>query len=426
MSFKHFILFLLVNFVIIFSSICSDYSNYQHIAYVTLQDQSSGFSVKLNNNSYSPKKNYNQEKKVYELLSIQSMSENDIENLFRFYSNNDLFEQYHLYANHNYFSYIQSFSEYENFILKLHEKIHCNHKFRKSLRYIPGFRGKNGFADFIGNEVNKIKNERTKKENAKSEKIEQQTEFRTLKLDNKNNLNNISEEFCNSNIIFLNSDQDLLDIYHKRSLALNKTLQENNKQFDYSKIVKNAKFNDEYAEFFDYCYGTMLDKQLHEELCETRTKIIQLKLEYPKNINIKILSHTVNQFTALAKIQQNPEIAFGLSDFCYHLTKAAQEIGKAAEIVFNGVSKGLSNLVQHNVEFFTDLTTRPIDGILKPLCNAGMALGKALYNLCNNNPFELSNPIDISENGLNFASMIANKIYENPEETIALAKEKLL
>mgnify|MGYP003976967355 CR=1 FL=1 len=86
-----------------------------------------------------------------------------------------LFEQYHFYSNQNYLNHIHNHTGYEKFILELHEKIHSNHHFRKSLRHMVGFDGKNGFADFVGREVGKIKQEQIlrKQERQKQEQERQ-------------------------------------------------------------------------------------------------------------------------------------------------------------------------------------------------------------------------------------------------------------
>ena len=96
-----------------------------------------------------------------------------------------LFEQHNFYSNTTYLNHIRNRTGYERFILELHKKIHGNHKFRKSLRRMVGFDEKNGFADFIGREVDRIKQEqvaralrekekRDHREKTKQEKQEQE------------------------------------------------------------------------------------------------------------------------------------------------------------------------------------------------------------------------------------------------------------
>jgi len=83
-----------------------------------------------------------------------------------------LFEKYHLYASPTYLNHIRSRCGYEQFILNLHEKIHSKHKFRKSLRHMIGFNGRNGFTDFIGIEACRIKREQAARDLQVQEKRE--------------------------------------------------------------------------------------------------------------------------------------------------------------------------------------------------------------------------------------------------------------
>ena len=62
------------------------------------------------------------------------------------------------------------------------------------------------------------------------------------------------------------------------------------------------------VEVFKYCYGTPLDKQLHQELYQTRISITKLHSEYHALTPIKTMTPVVYHFTALAKIQTDPTI----------------------------------------------------------------------------------------------------------------------
>ncbi|MFC1894449.1 hypothetical protein ACFLYH_00700 [Candidatus Dependentiae bacterium] len=98
------------------------------------------------------------------------------------------------------------------------------------------------------------------------DKIKQEAEYRTLFLNDKI-IKNITEESFVFDTAIISDDKDFVRRQYNRSSALQKTLAQNYKQFDYSNQVKNYKFTDSNAGFFDYCYGIMLDKQLHKELC---------------------------------------------------------------------------------------------------------------------------------------------------------------
>ena len=76
-----------------------------------------------------------------------------------------------------------------------------------------------------------------------------------------------------------------------------------------------------YAEVFNHRYGTQVDKVLHEELCDTRVKMRTLHSEYPDNFYLQHLTPVIHYYTALAKTQRDPTVAFSLSDFCNGLTR---------------------------------------------------------------------------------------------------------
>ncbi len=218
-------------------------------------------------------------------------------------------------------------------------------------------------------------------------------------------------------------DQVLANRYQQRANAIKATVEQNGKQFDYSNINKHPPFTDQFTEVFNHCYGSTLDKQLHEELCDTRTTMMQLQSSYPELIQVKTISPVVNHFTALAKEQTNSYVAFNLSDFCYHLTKAAQGFGKATQIVFKGVGKGLVNTVEHNVAFCKSLVTHPIDDIATPLCHAGIALGRAVYYATE---LAINDLEKFNKKARDIALGIGRYARDKPEEAIAGVVELLL
>ena len=73
----------------------------------------------------------------------------------------DLFDCFYRYSNQIYLNHIRHRQGYEEFILTLHKKINVKKSdYRKSLRDMPGFSGKDGFTMLINNEAARIKKER--------------------------------------------------------------------------------------------------------------------------------------------------------------------------------------------------------------------------------------------------------------------------
>ncbi|MFC1894575.1 RNase A-like domain-containing protein [Candidatus Dependentiae bacterium] len=426
--FKSLKFFFVIIFTIIFHSTCLC-NNYNTITFHTQQKPRDTFKIKSNENNPYSIKDYRIEKGIqelsnylfYDLLHVKTMSKNDIKDYFSSWNTIDLFEQYHLYACSNYLDYIRNFPEYEKFILEFHNKMHKRgstknkneaYKLRKSLRNTPGFNGETGFADFIEQEANRIKREMAQRSNDKArlDKIKQEAEYRTLFLNDKI-IKNITEESSIFDIAITSNDKDFVKRQYNRSSALKQTRAQNYKQFDYSNQVKNYKFTDSNAEFFDYCYGTMLDKQLHEELCKIRTAAINFQSQYIENQQIQTLSKTILHFTALAKVQSSPDVAFHLSNFSHYLLKAE-------EILVDGIKIGLTN-IQNQI-------LHPIDKIIKPLCFAGMALGQAIFEVTSmavDDPLSLEDPSDMIQKAVDLSCSFVNYVKENPKESVAALVE---
>lgn len=319
-------------------------------------------------------------------------------------------------------SYVSSLCCYEDFMIALQAKINNDKCFRKQTAKMPGFNcsysiwsgTKSEFHDFINNEADrilKIREEKNKKlyENQPRLCIADRSSLEILKLSYAKSHNS--------------ADKNIINRLRQRTEAINKTLSGNGSCFDYSSRVKHTKFNDANADVFDNCYGTELDKQLHEELCQTRTQMMQLETSHPDIIQIKTISPVVYHFTALAKQQTNPEVAFHISDFCHHLTQTAQAFGNASLIVFKGLGKGVINTVEHNIAFCQSLATHPIDEVIKPLYRAGAALGKAMYCA---SELAINDPENFNKKAKGLILAAGKYVYENPEDAIAAVVECLL
>jgi len=131
---------------------------------------------------------------------------------------------------------------------------------------------------------------------------------------------------------------------------------------------------------------------------------------------IKNITPVVYHFTALAKVQTNPSIAFNLSDCCHFLTQGLQTLVR-------GVGRGAINTLEHNIAFFASLATHPIDDIAKPFCQAGIALGKALYEATE---LAICDPITFGDNAKDAVVTFATYASEQPENAIAGVTELLL
>jgi hypothetical protein len=367
--------------------------------------------------------------KNFDFAIIQSIKAESLPAVLSNIERKDLFKNYHLYTCANYLNYIRNLCGYEEFIIDLHDRIHDNrnnHSFRKSLRWMTGFNGKTGFQDFIDQEYEKICKKRRDREAKKQERVRQQklaeekfaemnssALFRILKLDNLDELNNLYDEWEDNNIQESLSF-DSHNYYKPRLDALRKTLDQDCKQFDYSKHVEKHNFTDSNAEYFDYCYGTMLDKQLHEELCSIRTSAMDLQKKHSDDKQAYILSETVLHFTAVAKVQQSANVAFHLSDFSYYFLKASETLVDGA--VIGG-------------ERFLNTFIHPVDKFLKPLCLSGLALGQAVLGVALNaadDPFTLESPIEIVKKVKDLSCDFAQRVKENPKEAVASLVECFL
>jgi hypothetical protein len=203
--------------------------------------------------------------------------------------------------------------------------------------------------------------------------------------------------------------------YYQRAQALEETLRTKAACTDYSVDVPLPQDVGENVEVFQYCYGTPLDKQLHQELCQTRTAITNLHSEYPALTPVKTITPVVYHFTALAKVQTNPTIAFNLADCCHHVTQGLRTLA-------SGVGQGVINTFEHNVAFFTSLATHPIDEVIKPFCQAGVALGNALYQATE---LAITNPAGFGEKAITGIAKFVAYVADDPELAIAGATELL-
>ena len=220
------------------------------------------------------------------------------------------------------------------------------------------------------------------------------------------------------------ANEELAHIYRSRNKTLHVTLEKPGTVLKFSDDFDGyIQKNNPYAGIFKNCQGSPLEKQLHDELCYSIRIISQLSQENPDILHVQTIAPVVYHFTALAKEQPSPKVAFDLSDFCYHLTKVAQGFGKAGKIFFKGVGKGAINATTNNIAYYQSLVTHPIDDIVKPLCQAGIALGKAVFYATE---LAINDPEQFGNNAKCVALDLSNYVYDNPEEAIATVIELII
>ena len=340
-------------------------------------------------------------------VSYISMSPNDTKIIFQNKQNeHEILSNLSRFSNKEFCDYARTLDSYEDFMLWLHEKIKQNKNFK-----VPGFhhsssifgKTKSAFHDFVRDEVAAIN--RNKESRAVA--------LQALKAKPRLHVNN--EIVLVFDAISRQSQQ--------RNAALQQTIARKGSCFDYSLHVSKHIFVDEHAQIFNHCYGTELDKQLHQELCQSRTMMMSLESQYPNIIQVKAITPIVFHYTALAKVHNNPEIAFHLSDFCHHLTNIADGFCKAATILTKGIGKGVINTFDNNVEFLTSLITHPINDIAKPMLQAGISLGNALFRATE---LAINDPQILKNNVQKFAAQMLLYATQNPENTVAAIVEFLL
>ena len=235
---------------------------------------------------------------------------------------NSILNYYEYYTNPNFISYVRTLPHYNEHILDLNKRIKNGEEF-----IVPGFKQsfffgkkKNKFHDFINDEANKIKIFEDKVNKIKDAQIKQQQAAPRMCFDDPKNLDPVITN-CKKLPAYKSGNNEYKKRLEVRVKAAEQTRKQSYKCFDYSSQVKHPKFTDPYADVFNNCYGTALDKQLHEELCDTRITMMDLQSNYADNLQVKAFAPLIYQATAQAKVEKNIEKAFNLSDFSYDLVR---------------------------------------------------------------------------------------------------------
>ncbi len=170
-----------------------------------------------------------------------------------------------------------------------------------------------------------------------------------------------------------------------------------------------------HAEYFHSSQGNALEHQLHNELLNTVNDMARLLECNPHNLYVQTNSVFVFHVTALAKAQNNPEVAFNLADFASHLLTFTKNL---VSMVGHGIAKGGARYIESNIEMIQALFSHPVGvleaQLLDPLFMTGYGLSRATVLLFTD-PKQLA---VITKNG---ACAIAQVAYNDPSEVIAFA-----
>lgn len=242
---------------------------------------------------------------------LNRMHEHDFAKMFAQSDEKEILNSHELYIYPAFIHYLQTLSEYKDYILALSRSIKENQRIRKKTAFVSGFyfetnifgKLKSGFHDFIHNQAAKIL-------------AEQEAQKASLK---KGTLRIQASEL--HNLVSDYSTQVSTLKIKERISAINRTLAESGACHDYSACVVAFGKSDKYAVDFNNMYGTELDYQLHKELCETRQQVFDLENKYYTNHHVKTIAPAIYYYAAQAKKEKDVQTAFQLSDFCYTLTQ---------------------------------------------------------------------------------------------------------
>lgn len=286
---------------------------------------------------------------------IAYMSVSDFEQVFKTISNQyEILSSYELYVYPNFCAFARTLPCYKEFMLSLQENIKNNTVVKTNTACIPGFeysfswgKEKSGFHDFVNKEANNIRNNQT---------ITQRPKHPTLQINNPHKIDLLINKWSqvhNTNNISINKRLT------ERINAINTTRSQNGKCFNYSSRATHVNSNDPDAKAFQNRYGTQLDCQLHTELCQTRNTMRNLEHTYSHNHYVEILAPVVYRYTAQAKNEQCPILAFELSDFCHTITQVLSHgmhiLYDASSAVGKGAWKGTKDFA--SIEHWKNMAT---------------------------------------------------------------------
>ncbi len=245
--------------------------------------------------------------------------------------------QFELFAYQDFRSHARTLPCYEDFMIELQSKINSDKKFREETECVPGFKNsfslwgkkKSEFHNFVQAEANRIKEQRIiQKQQAEAAKAKREDEAKAAELKRQQDnqpricitdhaaLERLRTRFTQNNV-----SQEQKKRNQQRGFALSRTLSRKGACYNYSSQVPPASPNDTYAPIFSNTYGTPLDCQLHQELCQTRSTMTQLEYDFPQSQHVQAIAPMVHHLAVKAKVEKAPDVAFEISDFCYELTQ---------------------------------------------------------------------------------------------------------
>lgn len=237
----------------------------------------------------------------------------------------NILSQYEYYRFPNFIAAARSSLRiYDAFMLALQRKIDTDESFRRAIASTPGFEcswwSGSKFLDLIRNETDTIIKNRCARHGC-------------LDVRDKKCIKKLAAERKQKNRDISSKDPDKRRLKRRLKVLEEVLNKRGDKLIDYSWTVKQRPaFADPYANVFDHQCGTILDKELHEDLCDTRVMMLYLQEEYQSNPVVQSYAPIINRMTALAKLEKDVEKAFSLADFSYDvvsivsscLTKAAK------------------------------------------------------------------------------------------------------
>lgn len=280
---------------------------------------------------------------------IAYMSVSDFQQIFASISNKyEILNNYALYAYPNFRSFARGLPCYEEFILSLHAKTQND----------KNFKAPSGFHNFIEHEVNTIRNKQPYSAEASKGKQKTVTEKKgLLHVNNTQTLNALIND-CIQRIDTTPSSNNR-ERLHNRIAAIEQTRKQNSRCFSYIAQAPQLNSHDPDIKTFQNTYGTHLDCQLHKELCHTRNKMYHLERTYMHDPHVQILAPVVYRYTAQAKNEHCPLVAFELSDFCHTITQVLEHgihiLHDASFAIGKGIVKGAHDVI--TIEHWKDMAT---------------------------------------------------------------------
>ena len=319
----------------------------------TARDTSSSYNIASSYNAPACYANYNSS-------HYASLSSVDFQQIFQYISDtSEILKQYPLYAFPQFLSFVRTLSCYDTYMLALHDKIQHDKMFRKQTACMPYFaysfglrREKSGFHDFVNAEAQRIMDAQ------KQQQI-------LVAVQEKGNLdiNAIQKIDCLLNNCAQRINNMLQGINRERLAdrinAIDQTRKYNGNCFNYASQVSHLKLDACDEKVFQNTYGTHLDCQLHKELCQTRSTMRHLESTYSRDLRVQILAPVVYRYTAQAKNEKCPLVAFELADFCHTITQVLSQgmdvLYNASSAIGKGAWKGINDFA--SIERWQDMAT---------------------------------------------------------------------